>query len=180
MVQSPSQPISLATFLASAAISDRAEFINGQAIPKMSPKRFHAKTQKQLLKLLDDWAEDRGHFYPEWSVMLTRQGEPWVPIPDMMFVAYNRLPADWDEDAPSPVPPDLAIEIISPEQTFGAMVAKATDYLTAGVMRVWVVDPKAKSITVFYPEIPPQTFTGNQVLADDHLEGLRLSVADVF
>lgn len=110
MVQSLPKFISLDTFLTSAEIGDRCELIDGQAIPKMSSKRFHAKTQKALLKLLDGWAEERGHFYPEWSVVLTRQGESWVPIPDLMFVSYDRLPRDWDEDAPSPVPPDLAIE----------------------------------------------------------------------
>ncbi|MEM1281584.1 MAG: Uma2 family endonuclease [Cyanobacteria bacterium P01_H01_bin.152] len=180
MVQSPSQPITLESFLTSAAMGDRAELVNGQVIPKMSPKRFHAKTQKALLKLLDDWAESRGHFYPEWSVVLTRQEQHWVPIPDLMFVSYERLSADWDEDAPSPVPPDLAIEIISPDQTFGEMVAKATDYLAAGVIRVWIVDPKAESITVFYPAAPPTTFMSDQVLTDDHLAGLRLAVAEVF
>jgi Uma2 family endonuclease len=146
----------------------------------MSPKRFHAKTQKALLKLLDTWAEGRGHFYPEWSVVLTRQGESWVPIPDLMFVSFDRLAADWNEDAPSPVPPDLAIVIISPEQSFGTMVAKATDYLTAGAARVWVVDPRAKSITVFYPDAPPQTFQGGQVIEDSYLAELRLTVAEVF
>jgi Uma2 family endonuclease len=180
MVQSLPQTITLKAFLASADSNDRIEFINGQAIPKMSPKRFHAKTQKALLKLLDTWAEGRGHFYPEWSVVLTRQGEPWVPIPDLMFVSFDRLAADWNEDAPSPVPPDLAIEIISPEQTFGTMMAKATDYLTSGATRVWVVDPRAKSITVFYPDAPPQTFQASQVIEDSHLAGLRLTVAEVF
>lgn len=180
MVQSPSKPITLEAFLASAEIGENAELIDGQVILKMSPKRAHAKTQKALLKLFDNWAEGRGHFYPEWSVALTRNGEPWVPIPDLMFVSYDRLAADWDEDAPSPVPPDLAIEIISPEQTFGAMVSKATDYLAAGAARVWIVDPKAKSITVFYPAKPPQTFMNDQVLTDEHFEGLSLGVAKVF
>ena len=180
MVQSPSQLMSLEAFLASAEISDRHELIDGRAIPKMSPKRFHAKTQKKLLKLLDDWAEERGYFYPEWSVTLTRQGKPWVPIPDLMFVSYDRLPADWDEDAPSPVPPDLAIEIISPEQTFGTLMTKVTDYLTAGTARVWIVDPRSKSITVFCPEARPQTFAGDQVIEDTHLEGVQLTVAEAF
>lgn len=180
MVQSLPQPITLEAFLASTDINDRCELVAGQAIPKMSPKRLHAKTQKALLKILDAWAEGQGHFYPEWSVVLTREGEPWVPIPDLMFVSYGRLPADWDEDAPSPVPPDLAIEIISPDQTFGTMVAKAADYLAAGVTRVWVVDPRAESITVFYPDAPPQTFMEDQILRDAHLEGLQLAVGDLF
>lgn len=180
MVQSLPSNITLEAFLASAASNDRTELIHGQAVPKISPKRFHAKTQKALLKLLDSWAEEQGHFYPEWSVVLTRQGEPWVPVPDLMFVSYERLPADWDEDAPSPVLPDLAIEIVSPDQTFGKMVAKATDYLIAGVTRVWIVDPRAESITVFYADAPPQTYMGDQVIEDADLAGLRLQIQAIF
>jgi Uma2 family endonuclease len=51
------------------------------------------------------------------------------------------------ENEACPIPPDLVIEIISPDQSFGEMSAKATDYLDAGVMRVWVIDPKSKTVT---------------------------------
>ncbi len=172
--------MTLEAFLGSAMASDRAELVQSQVVPKMAPKRFHAKTQKALLQLLDPWAEGRGHFYPEWSVVLSRRGEAWVPVPDLMFVAYDRLPADWDEDAPSPVPPDLAIEITSPDQTFGEMVAKATDYIAAGVTRVWVVDPRAKTVTVFVPDGPPQTYGQDGVVVDGPLGDLNLTVARIF
>jgi len=78
-------------------------------------------------------------------------------IPDLLYISYNRLPLERFEDEACPVPPELAIEIISPEQTFGEMSEKAIDYLNAGVSRVWVVDSKAKTITIFYPDAPPQT-----------------------
>lgn len=60
------------------------------------------------------------------------------------------------------------------------MAAKAADYLAAGVARVWIIDPRAKSITVFLPDAPPQTFMESQVIEDAYLEGLRLTVAEVF
>ena len=40
------------------------------------------------------------------------------------------------------------IEIISPGQTFGDMIEKATYYLQAGVSLVWVVDTISQAITV--------------------------------
>jgi Uma2 family endonuclease len=42
--------------------------------------------------------------------------------------------------------PELVIEIISPGQTFAELTEKATNYLVAGVERVWVVDSKAQSV----------------------------------
>jgi Uma2 family endonuclease len=87
----------------------------------------------------------------------------------MTYVSYRLLPADWLKDEACPIAPELVIEIISPGQTFAEMTEKATDYLQAGVLRVWVVDAKAKAITVFYPDAPPQTKRGNDTLADSLL-----------
>jgi Uma2 family endonuclease len=182
MVQSFSKPLTLQEYLALPAADGVYELIDGQAVAKVSPKFFHAGSQKILLRLLDDWCiqQQCGQVYPEWAIALQRNQVDWVPVPDLTYVSYDRLAADWAEDAPCPVPPELAIEIISPDQTFGAMIEKATDYLVAGVSRVWVVDPRAKSITVFYPDAPPRTYTGDMVVTDAVLPGLELAVQRAF
>jgi Uma2 family endonuclease len=84
------------------------------------------------------------------------------------------------EDEACPIPPELVIEIISQGQTFGQLAEKATDYLEGGVSRVWVVDPQARSITVFYPDAPPRTYTKTAFLTDSLLEGLQLTPQQVF
>jgi Uma2 family endonuclease len=182
MVQSSSRPLTLQEYLAIPAGDVAYEFVDGQVIEKVPPKFFHAGSQKLLLRLLDDWCEQQqcGQVYPEWAIVLKRNGADWVPVPDLTYVSYDRLPAGWAEDAPCPVPPELAIEIISPDQTFGEMTEKATDYLAAGVSRVWVVDPRAKSITVFYPDAPPRTYTGETILTDALLPGLELIARQAF
>jgi Uma2 family endonuclease len=83
-------------------------------------------------------------------------------------------------DEPCPTAPELVIEIISPGQSFGDLTEKAIDYLNAGVSRVWVVDPQAKSITIFYPDAPPQTQKGTATLTDSLLEGLQLTPQQIF
>ncbi|PZD74819.1 hypothetical protein C1752_01097 [Acaryochloris thomasi RCC1774] len=167
-------------FLAMPESNDRYELIEGEIIPKVSPKRFHAGVQKSLIKLVDDWASERGHFYPEWAVVLKRRDRDWVPVPDLTYVSFERLAADWLEDAPCPVPADWVIEIISPDQTFGGMAAKASDYLTAGILRVWVLDSQAQTITVFAPDSAPLTYQGDNMIADSLLPGLELQVNKVF
>ena len=156
------------------------EFIDGKAIAKMSPKFFHSKITRALLYLIDEWCEGKGQVFPEWAVKLTRQGKDWVPIPEILYVSYERLSPEWIADDFCPVLPDLVIEIISPGQTFGQLTAKAKDYLDAGVLRVWVVDSKARSITVFYPDAPPQTYMGDTLLIDSLFEGLELTAEQVF
>ncbi|MBN3895739.1 MAG: Uma2 family endonuclease [Nostoc sp. NOS(2021)] len=156
------------------------ELVDGQAIPKMSPKKFHSKLTRALLNLIEQCCEGKGEVCPELAVALTRRGRDWMPIPDILYISNQRLPPDWDEEGACSVPPDLMIEIISPGQTFGQMAAKAKDYLNAKVLRVWVVDSKARSITVFYPDAAPQTYMGEELLTDSLFEGLEFTVEQVF
>lgn len=177
------EPISLAQFLTlpmGGAIADRAELIEGKIIPKMAPQRFHSKTQRAILRILEDWGEDRGEIGVEWSVVLQRQGEDWVPIPDALYVGSDRLPPRPLEDEPCPVPPDLVVEIISPGQRFGDMAAKAMDYLISGVLRVWVIDPRAQTITVFHPDAMAITYRGDTPLTDPLFPGLTLTPTQLF
>ena len=112
------------------------EFIDGQAVPKMSPKLFHSAVQAALIILLQNWCQDKGKIYPEWAVKLQQNGVDWIPVPDLSYVSYTRLSADWLLDEACPIAPEVVIEIIAPEQSFGDLAEKATDYLQAGVDRV--------------------------------------------
>lgn len=156
------------------------ELIDGQALPKMSPKKFHSRLTISLIKLLEQWGEERGEIGVEWAVKLTRKRRDWVPVPDLLYVSYQRLSPDWNLDEACPVIPELVIEIISPEQTFGQLAAKARDYLDAKVLRVWVVDSKARSITVFYPDSAPQTYMGDMLLTDSLFDGLEFTAEQLF
>ncbi|MDB9305928.1 Uma2 family endonuclease [Nodularia spumigena CS-591/12] len=156
------------------------ELIDGEAKPKMAPKRYHSRLTLAISQILILWAQNRGEVGIEWAVTLKRKGRDWVPVPDLLYVSYSRLSSDVIEDEPCPIPPDLAIEIISPDQSFGQMSAKATDYLDAGVMRVWVVDARAKTVTIFYPDTRPQTKTGEDSLEDSLLEGLQITPQQIF
>lgn len=98
----------------------------------------------------------------------------------MTYISYARLSSEWILDEACPVAPELAIEIISPGQTFGDLTEKATDYLAAGIARVWLVEPKSQSITVFYPDTLPKTFRGADAIADDLLPELNISPQQIF
>ncbi|MFZ1029424.1 MAG: Uma2 family endonuclease [Limnoraphis robusta] len=172
--------LTLEEFLALPETDLNYELINGEAVPKMAPKRFHSRLTGTLYTLLTEWCKNQGEVGIEWAVVLKKNNRDWVPIPDLLYISYNRLPLERFEDEACPVPPELAIEIISPDQTFGEMSEKAIDYLNAGVSRVWVVDPKAKTITIFYPDAPPQTKRDEGILSDNLLEELSFTAQDIF
>jgi Uma2 family endonuclease len=156
------------------------ELVDGQIFPKMSPKKFHSRLTRAVLSLLEQWCDGKGEVFIELAIKLTRQQRDWVPTPDLLYISHERLPANWDEDSACPVAPDLVIEIISPGQTFGQMIAKAKDYLNAGVLRVWVVDSRARSITVFYPDAAPQTYMGEELVTDSLFPELEFMAETVF
>ncbi len=156
------------------------ELIDGKAVAKMSPKKFHSQLTRALLYLIDEWCKGKGEVYPELADKLTKKGKDWMPVPELLYLAAERFPEDWEEDVACSVPPNLVIEIISPGQTFGQLTAKARDYLDAGVLRLWIVDSQARSITVFYPDAPPQTYMGDTLLIDSLFEGLELTAEQVF
>jgi Uma2 family endonuclease len=174
------KPLTLDEFLDLPETDRPYELIDGQAILKMSPKFFHSRLQKTLLLLLDRWSENKGRIELEWAVILKRKELDWVPVPDLTYISFDRLSVDWLQDEACPVAPELVIEIISPGQTFGELAEKATDYLIAGIDRVWIVDTKAQTITIFYTNNIPRTFRGDTVITDELLPGLEFSPQELF
>ena len=73
MVQATQKKLTLEEFLASPLSNERYELVDGEAVPKVSPKRFHSRSQRALLHLLEDWGEERGEIGVEWSVTLQRK-----------------------------------------------------------------------------------------------------------
>jgi Uma2 family endonuclease len=180
MTQAVTRKLTLQEFFALPEGEPYNELIDGEAVPKVLPQRFHSKTCMRLINLFEPWIQNKGELGIEWAVVLTRHGKDWVPAPDLIYISNERLTLDEFEDGPCPVPPELAIEVISPDQTFGEMAEKATDYLNAGVLRVWVVDPKVKSITVFASDTAPVTYRGDLLLTDSLFPGLELTAQQVF
>lgn len=151
-------------FLALPENDTTYEFVDGEAIPKyknqqMSPKFFHGSTTGALFIILSTWAQAKGRVVVEWAIKLTKNQQIWIPVPDLTYVSYHRLAADWLEDEACPVIPELVMEIISPGQTFGDMIEKATDYLQAGILLVWIVDT---IISVFF--LNKALYTGSPLL----------------
>jgi len=172
--------LTLEQFLSLPENDESYELIDGEAIKKVSPKFFHSSLTTVFWAELSGWSRGIGQVSIEWSVILKRRGKDWGPVPDLLYLSYERLAADWREDAPCPVLPELVIEIVSPEQTFNQLAQKATDYLSAGVERVWVVYPPMRSITVFFCDRPPETYRGDRLLTDELFPNLAFTSEQFF
>lgn len=158
------------------------DLVDGELVVKMTPTTPHSRVQKWLLRLIDDWSNSKGigEVNLLWAVALVRYGVDWSRVPDLTYISSDRVPANWDGEGVCPSIPVLVVEIISLLQSFGQMTHKATDYLLAGVDRVWVVDTTASSVTVFQRDSLPQTFWSVLTIEDRLLPGFILPVSSLF
>ena len=75
----------------------------------------------------------------------------------------------------------MAIEILSPSDTMEETAEKVREYLDAGVLLVWEVNPIYEGVTVHRPGVPYESFNVTQELtAEPHLPGFRVPVAEIF
>src|SRR5205823_3485740 len=79
------------------------------------------------------------------------------------------------------IPPRVAVEVLSPGDRADQITHKITDYLRNGVGLVWLIDPKARTVTVYRPDKGPQVYTeSDELTGDEILSGFRCRVADFF
>ena len=78
-------------------------------------------------------------FAAETGFTLARNPDT-VRAPDVAFISTARLP-DPPPRGFAELAPDLAVEVLSPDDRPGEVLAKVADWLNAGARLVWVVDP---------------------------------------
>ena len=108
-----------------------------------------------------------------------------VRIPDVSFIAWERLPNRTYPDAPIPaIVPDLAVEILSPGNSVVEMRRKLDEYRESGVKLVWYVDPKTESVRVWdlaAGQTEPTILGRDATLeGSDVLPGFTLPLAELF
>jgi Uma2 family endonuclease len=104
-----------------------------------------------------------------------------VVVPDVGFYRRDRFPGGMPERGFYPMPPDLAVEVISPTDERADMRQKQELYARAGVPLVWWVDPEARTVTVHQPGHEPRVLDASQTLdGGDVLPGFSLPVERIF
>jgi Uma2 family endonuclease len=104
-----------------------------------------------------------------------------VIVPDAAFVRWERLPGRARPKGYVPVPPDLAIEVVSPTDGPGDVAKKMELYRSAGVPLVWWVYPDRRAVRVFLDGKQVGELGEGEVLdGGGILPGFRLPVAEIF
>jgi Uma2 family endonuclease len=103
-----------------------------------------------------------------------------VRAPDVAFVAAPRL-LGVDLRRYFPGAPDLAVEIVSPGDSFRDVEAKARQWIEHGARLVWVVEPEDRVAFVYRPGRPREDVPPAGALSgDDVLPGLSIPLSECF
>jgi Uma2 family endonuclease len=103
-----------------------------------------------------------------------------VRAPDVAFIRRDRVEAVGDTEGYWPGAPDLAVEVISPSDTYTEVEEKIFDWLDAGVRLVIAANPRQHTVTVYRSRADIVLLTEDDTLDGDVVPGWILPVREVF
>jgi Uma2 family endonuclease len=159
------------------------ELERGEVIPLSPGSLGHSGISANVAILLGMWARRTAHgrVYTNEAGVVTESDPDTVRGVDVAYFSFKRLPRGRQPSGFARVPPNLAVEIIGKGQGWKKMVEKAGEYLRMGVDRVWIIDPKKRSVCVLRPDSEPVILTGGQTVADPRiLPGFRCKIREFF
>lgn len=175
-------PLMTADELWSANVPNkRTELVRGRLIVHEPPGGKHGNVTAMLVARLGQHVDLTGAgalFAGDTGFTLSRNPDT-VRGPDIAFVRTERLPV--------PIPstfldfaPDLVVEVLSPNDRPGEVLAKIGDWLEAGARLVWVIDPDRRIARVYRQDgTEHQLVETDQLLGEDVLPGFSCSLASV-
>lgn len=101
-------------------------------------------------------------------------------LPDISFVAAERIPEDGEPQGMWLLAPDLAVEVVSPNDLYSRVQTKLHDYFAAGVREVWLVEPEFKTVTIYLSPTCNTILTEDEELTSAVLPGFRCDLREIF
>jgi Uma2 family endonuclease len=160
------------------------EVVNGQRVELPPMSIYAAWVTSRLGYRLGPFVEEQqlGTVVNEGLFILDAEGN-LRRRPDLAFVSAERWPLG------SPIPetgdwqviPDLAVEVISPNDAFENVLAKMDEYFEKGVRQVWIVLPTRQRIYVFHSPTQVRILSAADELdGGELLPGFHMPVARLF
>jgi Uma2 family endonuclease len=184
LAEAVEKQIMTATELASLSPeASHGELVQGEFI-SMSPAGFtHGRIALKIGTYLNIFILEHqlGEAYAAETGFILKHNPDTVRAPDVAFVTSQRAAQQSKETGFFDGAPDLAVEVISPNEMVDDIESKLIDYLEAGTKMVWLVFPRTQSITVYRSLTDIRVFTvEDKIDCEDLLPGFSAAVKEIF
>jgi len=160
----------------------RTELVKGALVVREPAGYRHGEVAVKLTMAIAGFVHDRqlGAVLAAETGFKLFTNPDTVRAPDVAFVHRDRLP----ESSPAgyaPFAPDLVVEVLSPDDRPGEVLAKVADWLSAGCRLVWVVDPVRRTARVYRADGTESLLTDRDALdGEEVLPGFACPLASMF
>ena len=159
----------------------RTELIRGVLVVREPAGFRHGAIAATLARLLGAFVHEQGLgmvVAAETGFKLETDPDT-VRAPDVGFVRRERVPSPLPTGYAA-FPPDLAVEVLSPDDRPGEVLAKVADWLRAGCELVWVVDPDRRIARVYRADGTESLVSANETLEGEGvLPGFSSRLEDI-
>ena len=170
-------------FAALSFDTGRSELVEGE-LKMMSPTGGqHGRVAMNCGRLLANHVDEHklGVVYAAETGFVLARDPDTVRAPDVAFVSAARQPEISDESAFIPFAPDLALEVISPNDSFSGVEEKALAWLRAGTRLLVLFDPAHETVRAYRAAGKIVVFGKRDVFsAADVVDGWQVAVEKLF
>jgi len=148
--RTPAGTTTFSDFLELIREDQKADLLDGVIYLASPENADHNDLLRWLTVVLDLFIEERKLGRLTINKVAYRLSDRTAPEPDLAFVAANRI----DRIKPGYVdgPPDLAVEIVSPDSVDRDYEEKRRRYEASGVLEYWIIDPLESTATFLVRE----------------------------
>lgn len=160
----------------------RYELVRGE-LHIMSPAGGkHGSVSMRLGSRLATYVEQRrlGETCGSETGFLLERDPDTVLAPDFAFIDQSRIPASGVPDAFWRIPPDFAVDVMSPSDSLAKAETKVAAWLSYGAREIWLVDPKKRTVSIYRPAESPRVLTEHDSLTIDLIPGFSCRVSEIF
>lgn len=155
------------------------EIVDGQKEVKMAGAK-HGRIGARLIFKFEAYLEQNpiGGVYISNTTFQIGANER---MPDVSFASAARFPEEGEPSGKWEIPPDLAVEVVSPNDVWEKVNAKVREYFAAGVQHVWLVSQEGKEVMIYDSPTQIRVVTAEEDLTSETLlPGFKLRVGDLF
>ncbi len=161
----------------------RHELLRGELRTLTKPGLEHGRVAANVGILLGVHARQTGSgltVAAETGFLLARAPDT-VRAPDAAFISKKRAEQAGRTVKYFPGAPDLAVEVVSPSDTFHEVEDKSLEWIAAGAIAVLVIDPAKQTATVYRDKGDVHVYSVGEIVdLNDAVPDFSVAVSELF